>query len=179
MKTSTIASILAFSSTAFAACSRQGSVELTFFGFPDNDPPSANTAYNCGGRNYVAGGSGTYDDPLTMASAQGEFSQCEIAYVPYLKKYVRYEDYCQQCTDDFNNGGRRHIDIWTGSSTVTGGNEQVDCENKLTPNGDVVIVRSPAGNYEVDSAPLYHKGTKNPCRTNHVYPDAKAHDSCP
>src|SRR4051794_14075953 len=67
------------------------------------------------------------------------------------------EDYCQQCTDDFNNGGRRHIDIWTGSSTVNGGNEQVDCENKLTPNGDVVIVRSPAGNYEVDSAPLYHK----------------------
>jgi len=89
MKCFTTAAILGLTSTAVAACSRQGSVELTFFGFPDNDLPSANTAYNCGGRNFVAGGSGTYDDPLTMASAQGEFSQCEIAYVPYLEKYVR------------------------------------------------------------------------------------------
>ncbi|KAG4439061.1 hypothetical protein IFR05_005452 [Cadophora sp. M221] len=124
MKTSTITSILAFSSTDFAVCSRQGSVEMTFFGFPDNDPPIRTTAYNCGGRNNVAGGSGTYDDRLTMASTKGEFSKCEIAYVPNLKKY--------QCTDDYNNGGKRHIDIWTGSRTVNGGNEQVDCENKLT-----------------------------------------------
>lgn len=90
MKSSTITAILAFTSSALAACSREGSVELTFFGYPDNDPPSAQTAYNCGGRNYVASeGDGTYNNPVTMASAQGEFSSCEIAYVPYLKKYVR------------------------------------------------------------------------------------------
>ncbi|PVH74780.1 hypothetical protein DL98DRAFT_551979 [Cadophora sp. DSE1049] len=177
MKTSTLTALLALSSTALSACSRQGSVEITFYSFPDNDPPSAQTAYNCGGRNNVAGGSGTYDDPLTMATAQGEFSKCEIAYVPYLQKYVRYEDYCQQCTDDYGSG-KRHIDIWTGSSTVNGGNEQVDFENKLTPSGSIVIVRSPANNYAVDTAPLYHKGTSNPCRTNHVYPEAKAHTYC-
>ncbi|KAL2065224.1 hypothetical protein VTL71DRAFT_2893 [Oculimacula yallundae] len=175
---SALLSTLALSSTTLAACSRQGSFELTFYGFPDNDPPSAQVAYNCGGRNYVAGGTGSFSDPVTMASAKGEFSQCEIVYVPYLKKYVRYEDYCQQCTDDFKSG-KRHIDIFTGSSMVSGGNEQIDCENKLTPNGDIVIVRSPASNYEVDTAPLYHKGTKNPCRTNHVYAGARAHDSCP
>ena len=65
------------------------SVKLTFYGYPDNNPPSSNTAYNCGGRNNIAGGSRTYDDPLNMVSAQGEFSQCEIVYVPYLKKCVR------------------------------------------------------------------------------------------
>lgn len=89
MKATTITTLLAITGTALAACSREGSVELTFYGYPDNDPPGADTAYNCGGRNYVAGGTGTYDDPLTMASAEGEFSQCEIIYVPYLEKYVR------------------------------------------------------------------------------------------
>lgn len=63
-----------------------------------DDPPGASTSYNCGGRNYVAGGTGTYDDPVTMATAQGEFKRCEILYVPYLHKYVRYEDFCQQCS---------------------------------------------------------------------------------
>ena len=86
---STALSLLAFTSNTLAACTRCGSVEITFFRYPDNDPPSAQTAYNCGGRNYIAGGTGTYDDPLTMASASGEFSQCEVVYVPYLEKYVR------------------------------------------------------------------------------------------
>lgn len=179
MKTTVITSLFALTSTALAACSRQGSVELTFYGFPDNDPPSAQTAYDCGGRNYVAGGTGTFDNPLSMASAQGEFSQCEIVYVPYLKKYVRCkllstswldlfvlqrdaenivvdEDFCAQCTSDFKNG-KRHIDIWTGSPTVSGGQEQIDCEDSLTPSGDIVIVRKPANNYAVGTTPLYHK----------------------
>ncbi|KAE9370822.1 hypothetical protein N431DRAFT_492846 [Stipitochalara longipes BDJ] len=178
MKSTIITTILAFTGTAIATCSREGSVEITFYGYPDNDPPSAQTAYNCGGRNNIAGGTGTYDDPLTMASASGEFSQCEIVYVPYLEKYVRYEDYCQECTDDFNGSGKRHIDVWTGSSTVNGGQAQINCEDSLTPSGDIVIVRSPDSSYGVDTAPLYHKGRSNPCRTNHVYPDAKAHTYC-
>ena len=43
-------------------------------------------------------GVGTYSNPLTFASASGEFSSCEIIYLPYLKKYIRYEDYCAQCS---------------------------------------------------------------------------------
>ena len=43
-------------------------------------------------------GTGTYSDPLTFASGSGEFNTCEIIYVPYLKKYARYEDYCAQCS---------------------------------------------------------------------------------
>ncbi|KAI4256743.1 MAG: hypothetical protein L6R42_006047, partial [Xanthoria sp. 1 TBL-2021] len=37
------------------ACSTRSGVTHTFYGFPDNDPPGPATAYNCGGRNYVAG----------------------------------------------------------------------------------------------------------------------------
>ena len=50
-------------------------VKHTFFGYLNNSPPGAAVAYNCGGRNYVAGGTGTYSDPLTFASAPGEFNK--------------------------------------------------------------------------------------------------------
>jgi hypothetical protein len=88
--------VLALAGTTFS-CSTQSGVEITFYGYPDNDPPGPATAYNCGGRNNVAGGTGTYANPLTFASHSGEFSQCEIIYLPYLKKYLRMEDDCAEC----------------------------------------------------------------------------------
>lgn len=42
-------------------------------------------------------GTGTYDDPVTIATAPGELNQCEIVYLPFLTKYGRVEDYCAQC----------------------------------------------------------------------------------
>lgn len=87
----TIAASLA--STA-AACSTPGNFEVTFYGYPDNDPPGPATAYNCGGRNNKAGGTGTYSDPVTFAGAPGAFNQCEIIYLPFLTKYARFEDTC-------------------------------------------------------------------------------------
>jgi hypothetical protein len=115
-----------------------------------------------------------------MASAKGEFNQCETIYLPYLKKYVRCkssvcqlilylvlgkrrltceiadEDYCQQCTTDFA-AGKRHIDIWTGSSTGSGGRQQINCEDSLTPSADITVVRNPAKDYAVDAVKLYLK----------------------
>lgn len=38
-----------------SACSIFSNVEVTFYGWPDNSPPGAGTAYDCG-RNYIAGG---------------------------------------------------------------------------------------------------------------------------
>ncbi|KAI4196065.1 MAG: hypothetical protein LQ348_002363 [Seirophora lacunosa] len=146
------------------ACSTIGGVTHTFYGYPDNDPPGPATAYNCGGRNFVAGGSGTYSNPLTFASAPGEFSTCEVIYVPYLKKYARFEDYCAQCTTDWRSG-KYHIDLWTGSSTVNGGQNQINCENALTPNAQS-IVRQPPSTLPVDSAALYANGN---CNTGHTY----------
>jgi hypothetical protein len=57
--------------------------------YPDNDPPGPATAYDCG-RGYKAGGTGTYADPLTFASAPGEFTQCEIIYDPCTKPQSTY-----------------------------------------------------------------------------------------
>jgi hypothetical protein len=88
--------------------------------------------------------------------------------VPYLKKYARFEDECDQCskffklfsiwseltidtaTDWDSGNGFYHIDLWTGSSTVNGGNDQIQCEDDLTPDPQS-IVRNPATNYAVDS----------------------------
>lgn len=78
-------------------CSVVSGVEITYYGAPDNDPPGDATAYSCGGRNYHAGGTGTYADPLTFATAPGEYDECEIVYFPYMKKYLRMEDYCEAC----------------------------------------------------------------------------------
>lgn len=129
-------------------CSTVDNVITTFYGWPDNSPPGAGTAYDCG-RGYTAGGSGTYDDPLTFATAPGEFNQCEVIYSSYLKKYLVFQDTCDQCTTDWSSG-QYHTDIWTGSSTSGGGQNQIDCEDNLTPNNQQVV-RSPASNLPVDS----------------------------
>ena len=99
MKTVTAVTLatLGFVAGSAKACSITSGVHMTFYGYPDNDPPGPATAYNCGGRNYVAGGVGTYSNPLTFASNKGEYSVCELVYSPYLRKYLRMEDDCAEC----------------------------------------------------------------------------------
>lgn len=106
---------------------------------PVNSPPGAAIAYDCG--RDSAGGSGTYDDPRTMATAPGAFDICEVVWDPYTEKYLRFEDECAECEDDWNNSGIYHIDIWTGSSTEDGGSDQIDCEDELTPDDGHDVVR--------------------------------------
>ena len=115
-------------------------VTHTFYGFPDNDPPGPAIAKDCG-RGYIAGGTGTYSDPVTFASAEGEFNSCEIIYDPYIQKYLRYEDHCADCTVNWKRGVV-HIDIWTGNNSLSGGDDQINCEFALT-TGPQTIVRGP------------------------------------
>ena len=86
---STLLTLASTAALASASCTRMGYVHLNFYGYPDNSPPSGDIAYNCGSRNHVAGGIGTYSDPVTFASAEGEFKECEVVYIPYIKKYAR------------------------------------------------------------------------------------------
>ncbi|PWY67119.1 hypothetical protein BO94DRAFT_612331 [Aspergillus sclerotioniger CBS 115572] len=159
--------------SAAAACSTKSDVEITFYGYPDNDPPSADIAYDCG-RGYTAGGTGTHSDPLTFASAPGEFTKCEIIYLPYLRKYLRFEDTCAQCTSDYENG-KRHIDIWTGSTTSNGGDAQIDCEDDLTPDDSQTIIIDPSSSLTVNTGKLFSDGS---CHTSNTYTDADASSYC-
>ena len=149
-QTYAITMALAACLTTTVAATTVSNVKHTFYGWPNNDPPSNAIAYDCG-RGYAAGGDGSYDSPLTFASAVGEFDQCEIIYSPYLKKYLRYEDYCAQCTSDWSEGNW-HIDIWD-TAAYSGGENENNCDNALT--GDVEVgkdvIRSPATNLEVES----------------------------
>ncbi|KAK4506086.1 hypothetical protein PRZ48_004051 [Zasmidium cellare] len=142
-------------------------VQHTFYGFPDNDPPSADIAYDCG-RGNKAGGKGTYADPRTFASAPGEFNKCEIIWDPYTEKYLIFEDTCAQCESDWNNG-QYHIDIWTGSSSQSGGQAQIDCEDQLTPSRGHNVVRGGSQNHDVNTGPLYSPSSG--CHPENVFPN--------
>ncbi|ROW11507.1 hypothetical protein VMCG_01201 [Cytospora schulzeri] len=154
-------------------CSIVSGVKVTYYGSPDNDPPGDATAYNCGGRDYHAGGVGTYANPLSFATAPGEYNECEIVYFPYMKKYLRMEDYCQACYEDYESG-IKHIDIWTGNST-SGGDPETQCENALTPDNVQSVIRSPATSLAVNTAALWD-GKK--CHTEDIYPTYTASSYC-
>lgn len=159
--TSVIASLSSLVTFAYAQgqCSVVTGLTTTFYGFPDNSPPGAGTSYSCIGRGTTAGGVGSYADPLTFATAPGEFNKCEVIYAPYLKKYLTFQDECVECESDWKSG-KKHIDIWTGSSTENGGQAQIKCEDDLTPASSS-IVRNPPNNLEVNTGALFANGVCN------------------
>jgi 3D (Asp-Asp-Asp) domain-containing protein len=61
----------------------------------------------------LAGGSGTYDDPITFAAAPDVFAPGTRIYVPDLRRYFVLEDVCLSC-------GGTHIAVWTGSALDDG-----------------------------------------------------------
>lgn len=138
--------------------------QITFYGFPDNSPPSSQIAYTCNGRTS-AGGSGTYDDPVSVAVAPKDIWPCTLMYIPYLQKYGIADDECEQCISDFSDSGAHHIDVWTGGDW-NGGQNQIDCEDQLTPNSDQHVVLNPPNGWNVVTAPLFNGGC-----TGQTYPD--------
>ncbi|KAH8433831.1 uncharacterized protein LDX57_011466 [Aspergillus melleus] len=159
-----------------ASCEVLKDVSHTFYGYPDNDPPGPDILYNCG-RGNSAGGIGTYDDPLTFATGTGEFEECEIIYVPYLQKYLRNEDFCATCDKNWEKGVW-HIDVWTGSAIVNGAEDQVSCENTLTPS-PLSIVRRPGQALPVNESPLYSAdGGSSSCNVGNVFMTFNGEDYC-
>jgi 3D (Asp-Asp-Asp) domain-containing protein len=128
--------------------------ELTFYGYPDNDPPGAGIALPT--IHSKAGGTGTYADPVTFASAPGEFKAGAILYVPFLKKYVIMEDTCAQCTSDWS-AGKRHIDVWMNSD-ATNGAKLLSCQYAWTRDAVDVELSPPEGR-PVDPTPLFDPKT--------------------
>ncbi|OJJ50249.1 hypothetical protein ASPZODRAFT_164235 [Penicilliopsis zonata CBS 506.65] len=178
MPSLTVASVLAplalFHLSALA-CELVPDVNFTFFGFPDNHPPGAGIAFDCG-RGHIAGGLGTFEDPVTFASAVNEFNSCEVIYAPSLHKYLRFEDVCEQCTIDWANGVR-HIDIWTGNNSFDGGDIQIACENNLTTTGQF-IVRGPPASLPLDTTPLFDSNSLA-CAANHTFLNEEVSSICP
>ena len=142
---STVHTTLACFSVSALACDPVSNFKMTFYGWADNSPPGPNVAMNCGGRNGKAAGTGTYDDPLTMAAQVGLFANCELVYAPYLKKYLRLEDTCAGCSGNW-------VDVWTGSFTSDPGSGLSSCQDTLTGSftADHTIIQAPPNGLEVD-----------------------------
>jgi hypothetical protein len=106
----------------------------------DNCPPGGDIAYPK--IHKLAGGVGTYADPITFASSKKETPPGTIIYVFFLQKYfisataphiwgllrtqpaltsTAVEDDCGECDSDWTKHKKYHFDLWTGPDAVTPG----------------------------------------------------------
>jgi hypothetical protein len=125
---------------------------ITFYGFPDNSPPGNGIAFPV--IHDGAGGTGTFSNPITFATDQAEHRPGTRLYVPFLQKYFIMEDDCVECDNDWNNGHKRHVDLWTQSDADSDPQAVIDCEDTLTQDRGTYIV-NPSRNMAVDTTPLF------------------------
>ncbi len=126
------------------------SLEVTFYGAPDNDPPGGSIAHPV--IHSTAGGVGTYSNPVTFATDVNEFAVGTRIYYAPLHKYFMMEDDCVQCISDWEGSRHYHVDLWSGYDSNV-----LSCERALTP-GTARIWVSPPSNLPVDTVPIFAGG---------------------
>lgn len=134
-----------YSSAAVACAGNTVNVTLTFYGYPDNTPPGTRIHFpGPPPRHSSAGGSGTFDNPTTVAG--GRWPAGTRMYLPYLNKYLIVEDSCSGCSGN-------HIDVWVGGN---GRNNAavLACERRLTPSGTVPVEIDPPPGRSVSAGGL-------------------------
>jgi hypothetical protein len=130
-------------------------VYVTFYGGPDNDPPGSTDIAYPNGRHGAAAGTGSYADPVTLATDPRELPPGTVVYDAQLQKYFVMEDDCAECIAEWGANHRPHVDLWTGPS----GNRLLACEEALTPPGPVPLEINPPADHPVDLRPLYDTAT--------------------
>jgi hypothetical protein len=143
------------------------SVYVTFYGWADNSPPGGAIAYPKSGGyptvHELAGGTGTYADPITFATDKSELAVGTILYVPFIEKYVVMEDDCVECDSDWTSSRKWHIDLWMNSNGTESASALTTCEGNWTRSATAVEVNPPIGR-TVTTRPLFDPST-NVCRT--------------
>jgi hypothetical protein len=151
-----------------APAARTQAVYMTFYGWPDNSPPGNAIAYPKNGGSptvhNAAGGTGTYDDPITFATDQAEFPVGTRLFAPVLEKYLVMEDDCAECDTDWSSSQKWHIDVWMNSNGTDQSSAVLACEDQWTQSTTVVEVDPPPGR-PATSPPLFDT-TSNVCRTS-------------
>eukprot|EP01065_Artemidia_motanka_P052379 TRINITY_DN9448_c1_g1_i1.p1 TRINITY_DN9448_c1_g1~~TRINITY_DN9448_c1_g1_i1.p1 ORF type:complete len:222 (+),score=65.66 TRINITY_DN9448_c1_g1_i1:82-747(+) len=141
---------------AATATGQNQTAEVTFYGSKDNCPPGGAIAYP--GIHKVAGGSGTYQDPITYAGVSAVTKPGTRLYVEFLRKYFVMEDECEECEHQWKKKGMYHFDLWMGPVKPPPGPRLVACENAMTKSKAVVWIDPPSG-LAVDAAPLFSNDT--------------------
>ncbi len=143
------------------------SVYVTFYGWADNSPPGGAIAYPKSDGyptvHEMAGGTGTFSDPITFATDKAEFPVGTILYVPFIEKYVMMEDDCVECDSDWTSSRKWHIDLWMNSDATENASSLASCEDRWTRDGAAVEL-SPPSDRTVTTTPLFTPAT-NTCRT--------------
>ncbi len=137
---------------------------VTFYTWLDNDPPGNAIAYPHSSFprtvHEVAGGTGTYADPITTASDPTEWAIGTRMYAPFLRKYLVMEDECEQCIRDWRRLRKHHLDVWMNSNQATGAMVH-ECAFHWTQDRTLIEINPPR-NHPVDTRPLFDT-TTNTC----------------
>ncbi len=129
------------------------SVWETSYAAIDNDP-SGSRAIAYPSVHSQAGGTGTYNDPITLAADRRWLPVGTKVYAPRWHKYYVMEDECVECEGDWSSSHFHHVDLYMSSSVQSA---VVSCENAATKDqaeNDTIII-NPDPNRPVDTTPLY------------------------
>jgi 3D (Asp-Asp-Asp) domain-containing protein len=121
---------------------------ITFYAARDDDPPDSRTI-DAPVLHALAGGTGTFADPITFAAQQGVFPPATRIYVPEVSRYFLLEDSCATCVGS-------HVDLWAGPATDDG---VLACEDALTRSGAQPYEVNPPPGLPVIPGDLYRNGT--------------------
>ena len=144
----------------------QRTVKITFYGSYDNDPKGS-LAISDPVIHQEAGGIGTFEDPLSFASPDGDgaYEVGAKIYVPMVQKYFIKEDTCAvSWTAPDGCGDVDMVDLYVGNPSSD--EAVVECENALTPSGDTQIILNPPSGLTYDPTPIWNQNT-GACMTPH------------
>jgi hypothetical protein len=123
---------------------------VTLYGYADNDPPGVKIAHPR--MHSEAGGTGTYDDPITFAANPKRFPPGTKIYVPHMRKYFIMEDDCASAIAA--KQGPPLIDLWAGGSRSSHVGRLLTTERLHTRESAHIIV-NPSPNYSVEAEPIF------------------------
>lgn len=131
-------------------------VYLTGYSFLDNTPPrSAVVSHPV--LHHLAGGQGTYDDPITVAvPGQGPSMRWRpgtLFYLPTIRRYVIVED---SGASPAPPGVDTHLDVWIGGETASRAATEA-CMSRLT--GVVSAIVHPPPGLAVLPGPIFAGST--------------------
>lgn len=121
---------------------------ISFYGARTNEPRGSRDIAYPDVMHGRAGGTGTFEDPITFAAREGAFKLGTKIYIPDVKRYFVLEDLCPQCSGS-------GVNLWAGPANDSG---LVDCTKSLARSGDRPYVADPPAGLEVVPGDLYQSG---------------------
>jgi LysM repeat protein len=131
-------------------------IQLTGYSYQDNTPPGSATVSHPV-LHKVAGGTGTYADPITVAvpnSGKGQYPAGTRFYLPSVHRYVIVEDTGASPAAEYGQVDA-HLDMWIGGQDGTRAATDA-CMDRIT--GKVPAELNPPSGRPVTAGPVYAGG---------------------